>query len=174
MIDNNAKLKELETKFSVDLSSVYNVYPAPVVTLCDLLGINLIINNTMESDFYGQISYDKDNDKFTITVSSQSTLTNIFTVAHELGHYLLHNKQIRARPFLERRAGSNNNPNLTPAEQKMEIEANQFAADLLMPEGKFIEQFRANKNNISQIQKCFSVSERGVYVRAVNLGLIFP
>src|SRR5215204_1141419 len=55
-----------------------------------------------------------------------------FTVAHELGHYLLHRDALHlfvdASPVFYRRSGS------APADKIQERQANEFAAALLMPD----------------------------------------
>ena len=69
-----------------------------------------------------------------------------FTVAHELGHLILHRKALAGRVHVDRRfpvlmrdsaAASGLDPR--------EIEANQFAAELLMPTPLLLAEIRRKK-----------------------------
>ncbi len=61
-----------------------------------------------------------------------STVRQRFTIAHELGHFFLHRASstvfVDAAPIFFRDESSSN------GSQREEIEANAFAAELLMPE----------------------------------------
>jgi Zn-dependent peptidase ImmA (M78 family) len=88
-----------------------------------------------------------------------------FTIAHELGHFVLHYPSTvpssEGRPFSASRYGSD----------RIEWEANWFAANLLMPASSFKRQFVSRKGNIWRIAEHFSVSPAAAYVRAKTLGL---
>lgn len=82
-----------------------------------------------------------------------------FTIAHELGHYVLHSgsgkQQLRAARF-----GSS----------PVDWEANWFAAALLMPESDFLETCKRYDNN-TLIAARYGVSPKAVEVRKHSLGL---
>ena len=66
--------------------------------------------------------------KFTIRLlGADGPLRQNFTIAHELGHYILHSRSGSLAPMIAGRKGSN----------RVEWEANWFAASLLMPEDAF-------------------------------------
>ena len=66
--------------------------------------------------------------KFTIRLlGADGPLRQNFTIAHELGHYILHSRSGVIAPMIAGRKGSN----------RVEWEANWFAATLLMPEAAF-------------------------------------
>lgn len=94
---------------------------------------------------------------------NESGTRNLFTIAHELGHYILHE-------------GTHNRYDeyhkYTPEARKKEFEANDFAVKLLMPEHKFIKIFEKYKGNVRKIADIFGVSVCACEVRAFNLGLI--
>ena len=65
---------------------------------------------------------------FTIRLlGADGPLRQNFTIAHELGHYILHSRSGSLAPMIAGRKGSN----------RVEWEANWFAASLLMPKDEF-------------------------------------
>jgi hypothetical protein len=97
---------------------------------------------------------------FTIWLSPLSGKTrDRFTIAHELGHYFLHSK-LGEKRITVRRDGSD----------RVEWEANWFAAGFLMPE----EEFRAKLkewNSHARLAAYFDVSEAAIAVRRRALQL---
>lgn len=101
-----------------------------------------------------------------------------FTVAHELGHLLLHQGRplivdhvVRARINLRDHRSS-------LATEREEIDANQFAASLLMPaeflNDQLTKQLRhglSEQQTIDALAKKFSVSPQAMEFRLTNLGL---
>jgi Zn-dependent peptidase ImmA (M78 family) len=96
----------------------------------------------------------------------------VFTVAHELGHYYLHADkpdEIFFRSDLD---------NLDDTQKKQEQEANWFAASLLMPKELFIHFWKILKNvnrldfSINDLASRFEVSSTACYYRLKNLGII--
>jgi len=120
----------------------------------------------MNVDSLGKIACE--TDKFTITVNDKhSFYNNIFTIARELGHFAKHNDIVRTKGFADRKKTS-----YTPEERKKETQANDFAASLLMPEYKFVEEFQTQNGNLLQLQKTFGVSLDAIKYRAINLSLL--
>lgn len=88
-----------------------------------------------------------------------------FTIAHELGHYVLHclyQQDDVELPMVADRYGSG----------RVEWEANWFAASFLMPEERFKKTFHSAGGHLQSIAKHFGVSEEAARVRAKSLGLI--
>lgn len=81
-----------------------------------------------------------------------------FTIAHELAHYCLHTENMSdfEDTVLFRNGDSNS----------VEAQANNFAAELLMPENAFREYISNNSSNIEEIANHFNVSTMAVRVRA--------
>lgn len=107
------------------------------------------------------------NDFEIIVPSHTSLLRDRFTVAHELGHYFLHYvfpKQL-GKPIPEKvmalRRGTN----------RIEWEANWFAAAFLMPAAEFKSAHIKAGGDIAAVAKEFDVSTRAASVRAEDLGL---
>lgn len=95
-----------------------------------------------------------------------------FTIAHELGHYILHSKEqpvfIDRTPKIMYRDITS-----TTGEVHREREANAFAASLLMPRKLVVNTIERLTNDSSLIQnlaKEFSVSEQAMAYRLANLG----
>lgn len=87
-----------------------------------------------------------------------------FTIAHELGHYVLHylwNPEKVGRRMMALRRGS----------ERIEWEANWFAAAFLMPAASFKQAFMAT-SDIGAIAKTFGVSVQAAELRAKSLGLL--
>ena len=124
------------------------------------------------NEFLG-FSLIKDGEKIIFSNSSQILSREIFTVAHEIGHHKLHLCE-RENPIIKDDDFNDRNEN--------EIEANYFAACLLMPYEKMLKYIRLELNkkdpdnynglDIARIQTNFNVSYEMVLVRLINLGLI--
>ncbi len=82
-----------------------------------------------------------------------------FTVAHEIGHLLLGH------------TGENFVLDLNSRKPE-EIEANQFAAELLMPLEMLKKDFQNGKKNAKDIAKAYNVSEEAVWWRLYDCKLI--
>jgi len=86
-----------------------------------------------------------------------------FTIAHELGHALLHAKLFSSHPeeykvLLRTPLGSSNDP--------LEQEANAFAAHLLVP-GPFLEKYSRIATDI-ELARLFNVSDDVIRFRKAN------
>lgn len=107
--------------------------------------------------------------KFRIVVPSHtSPERDRFTIAHELGHYVLHylwakkkNPSLPDRIIAFRRGSD-----------RIEWEANWFAAAFLMPEREFKTIYDSKGGDIRAIADHFQVSTAAAEVRAKGLGLI--
>jgi len=106
--------------------------------------------------------------KFDIFVSTDTSLErDKFTIAHELGHYVLHflwpNKNgTPIQSMAATRYGSD----------RVEWEANWFAAAFLMPESEFRSKFKEFRHDIGAVSSYFGVSQAAAKVRAEGLGLL--
>lgn len=99
-----------------------------------------------------------------------------FTIAHELGHYLLHTKK-QDQLFIEDKKMYRDKSS-SSGELKMEREANAFAAALLMPEHLLKSEIDeagldpSNEDSIKQLAADFKVSEVAMTYRLTNLKLM--
>lgn len=83
-----------------------------------------------------------------------------FTVAHELGHYVLGHQDVPRDSFDVSRSG---NP--------IEVHANQFAAELLMPAHVVRTMALSGRTSIDELAQTFGVSRVAMEYRLANLSL---
>jgi len=98
-----------------------------------------------------------------------------FTVAHEIAHLVLHTDE--GMHFDESFPISFRNESSSLATDDREIEANQFAAALLMPEAflkEDVEMFDGTdyEDAVSELAKKYQVSIQAMSIRLGSLGLI--
>ncbi len=102
-----------------------------------------------------------------------------FSIAHELGHFQLHREPV----FVDKQPARVNFRNgvSSLAIDPREIEANGFAAALLMPANWIyaeVEKLRTSKRPpdegrlVKKLSNVFDVSEQAIEYRLLNLGLI--
>ncbi len=108
----------------------------------------------------GELDLTKEGE-FTLWISPYTSWRrDRFTIAHEIGHYVLHCMMGKHRGFVIQRSGSD----------LLEKEANLFAAALLMPEEEFRAKFAEGLNS-DQLATHFQVSLDAVEVRKKILKL---
>lgn len=88
-----------------------------------------------------------------------------FTIAHELGHFFLHEKK-QSDIFYRSQIW-----HLNDEKKEEEKEANWFAASLLMPE-KYVRHYYSITHDLEKLAQLFGVSITAVYYRLKNLGLM--
>lgn len=101
-----------------------------------------------------------------------------FTIAHELGHYALEH---RGEMFVDEAVLNKRDGRSSIAIDPQEIEANNFAAALLMPKHLVVSELKerlpslgdAGRDSLIRAMAAhFKVSEQAMGFRLVNLGLI--
>ncbi len=125
----------------------------------------------LHDDISGMIENVKSG--FLITINANNVRTRQrFTLAHELGHYMLHRHLIGDgvdddRAYRSTSVGKYHNTQIGPDE---EIEANKFAANLLMPRDR-VEYYSRNvfdrwdpNEKIHRMAALFQVSERSMEI----------
>lgn len=85
-----------------------------------------------------------------------------FTIAHELGHYHMHKDK---NLMFEDTTFFRNTDNTS-----IEYSANEFAANLLMPEDQVKKRIDAGVKNIETLAEFFNVSLAAIKYRVVSLG----
>lgn len=93
-----------------------------------------------------------------------------FTIAHEIGHFLLHRDDAKRRKA-HRADKSEPFSYLERQDVRQEAEANSFATQLLMPPNLFKPLHARFKGSISQLATAFFVSQKAVEIRVRELGL---
>lgn len=150
----------------------YNDYPLNIVEICTKMGITVQQTDEFPDDVSGIIF--KENNRYYILVNKfHSVGRKSFTIAHELGHYILHKKLLDEENELVSYIKSSNG-NVIPVlprgieYNKRETEANNFAASLLMPEETF-KKVCERSNSIEEVAHYFGVSVAAASIRANNI-----
>jgi Zn-dependent peptidase ImmA (M78 family) len=101
-----------------------------------------------------------------------------FTLAHEIGHYVLHVKDsVQSILFVDKYVAFRDDDS-SAGNDKEEVEANAFGAALLMPARLVREEIKKDKldlddeDDLSALAKRFHVSMSAMSYRLVNLGLL--
>lgn len=106
---------------------------------------------------------------FDISLAAHTgALRDRFTVAHEIGHYVLHfliPTQVHGKKLTNVFATRFGNDDA-------EKEANWFAASFLMPKAEFEEQFALQSGAITDVARFFGVSYRAAEFRSKGLKLV--
>jgi Zn-dependent peptidase ImmA (M78 family) len=119
----------------------------------------------------------KKNNEYVICVNeNHSPNRQRFTIAHELGHFTLHRE--KQDYFLDESIVLFRDETTSLGIDSMEIEANAFAAELLMPEAKVRERI-CNKPvdgfddvALKRMAEIFEVSPQALTIRLTKLNLI--
>lgn len=115
-------------------------------------------------------------EKAVIAVNSEhSANRRTFTLAHEIGHFFLHQDD----PVFLDKVVMHRNAVSSRGDDIKEIQANQFAASLLMPRDvlesayeKLLETTNVRHEIVERLARQFSVSKHAMELRLVNLALI--
>lgn len=149
--------------------------PINVEALARKLNINIV-----EEDFEGSLSgvLYRDDDNVVIGVNAKhAEKRKRFTIAHEIGHFILHKGN---KMHIDREYKVNFRDSISStATNREEIEANAFAASLLMPENKFmmevINLVDTGKDVINddevvrELANKFNVSQQALLIRLGKL-----
>lgn len=151
--------------------------PVNLPALISQLGIDYIVS-PLESGVSGAIEYEPNGFRIFVN-SNESQQRQRFTAAHELGHYLLHRDLLRAEGKLNRHSdrlfGDNAQLNpVAPFSPQHEIQANKYAAQILMPKSAIESTYNHGSDNFAELAKTFSVSPLAMKIRLNNLGLRGP
>ncbi len=93
-----------------------------------------------------------------------------FTIAHEVGHAVLHLLNKSHETISDTARELYRLSSIEPGTDPREIEANQFAAALLMPED-MVRRYHATEKDTYQLARVFNVSEDALAYRLKNLNL---
>jgi Zn-dependent peptidase ImmA (M78 family) len=153
--------------------------PIPVEYLAEELGAELLYR-TLEGDISG-ILYRDEPGRTVIGINAWDSRTRQrFTIAHELGHLLLHPGQ----PVIVDKLVKINfrrTPSMPVAGPTEEQQANAFAAELLMPERLVKDTAReivgdnvlfSSDDLVHELAQLFDVSPQSMGYRLVNLRLL--
>lgn len=110
---------------------------------------------------------------------NESSVRRRFSIAHELGHFVLHADKNSSGMFMDKLLFRKNITTYSTKEEAIEREANYFAANLLMPQELVISEVnklnpnKDDEENIKVLAKKFDVSVSAMTYRLVNLGIYY-
>lgn len=166
-----AKAREVLSKHGgVDL-------PVRVERIADRVGASISFE-PFDGDVSG-VAY-RNGKQLLIGINSRHPLTRQrFSIAHEIGHLLLH----EGRPMTVDKEMRVNRRDRTSslATDAEEIEANAFAAELLMPAHRVrvelercLEEGKSSRSVVQHMAAAFDVSKQAMMIRLSNLGSHIP
>lgn len=147
-----------------------NSAPTPVEKIAKALAVQLRFS-PFDDELSGMI-YVKDGVPIIGVNSLHHPNRQRFTIAHELGHLELHRQMITKNVHVDKNFPAlMRDPTSATGTEQIEIQANQFAAELLMPRD-LIEQALAGKQfdidddePMEEIAKKFRVSKQALQYR---------
>jgi Zn-dependent peptidase ImmA (M78 family) len=173
-MNNDIEQKAQDLLDSFNMSNV----PVPVEDVAKRLGLNVIAFD-LGSDVSGVLHIKKENSSIGYN-PNESKVRQRFTIAHELGHFILHHEAdkvfIDNEKYYQLIKFRSEKTNLSPEDYKHEKEANAFAAALLMPQGLVKQELASyvgfdlsDSSMITDLAKKFEVSTQAMSFRIINL-----
>ena len=150
------------------LDKYKNHIPVPVIKIAKELKLVVYETTNLPVNQSGLIK--KEGENFVIYVNSHhSSVRKRFTIAHEIAHFLKHLSEIGNEYVTTNKQPIPREENKSVGKRReMEIEANKFAANLLMPEKSFGEVWEKS-DTIEEVADKFEVSISAATIRANSL-----
>ncbi|MES3034909.1 MAG: ImmA/IrrE family metallo-endopeptidase [Gemmatimonadota bacterium] len=155
--------------------------PVPVEEIAQRLGLRLQ-RSVLGDDVAGVLLLEEDQKTGVIGVNvSQAPVRQRFTIAHEIAHFVLHRNTLPIfidRQFLTPYFAAFRSRASSTGADRLEREANAFAAALLMPAPDVrralaeIEGNVTDEEAIEQLARRFDVSRQAMTFRVANI--VFP
>lgn len=150
----------LDEKLGIVRRHQQNGLPVKVVPIAKDLGLKVYYATNFSDEISGLIKQDKTAPNgYGIFVNKNHAPTRRrFTIAHEIAHYVLHEDKIGdgiSDDMLYRSNLSN----------RIEAQANQLAADILMPWSLLSDELNPPEASVSSLSKKFEVSESAMSIR---------
>lgn len=179
----NNNISKSPVEIAKEISTKYNpktLIPFPFEEIVKDRGdISILYYNLLTQEVSGAIVYENNSYKIIVN-SSEMKERQYFTLAHEIGHYFLHKDAITNMTDKILIDGQDNYAGvlfrttpLTETDRQREVEANEFAAELIMPSDKVKEIWEKTdgKLSVEYYAKTFNVSVSAMAIRMERLGL---
>ena len=165
----NEEIEDLTSEILLT-NDMYKV-PVDVIKIANANDIK-VYEGDLDKKTSGAIRYKKEEDKFEILVNKNDVITRQrFTIAHELGHYFLHQDYLKSEEIhidiMYRIAEKGND-----TEKEREKQVDYFAGALLMNR-TLLEKLHKENNSIQELADLFNVSVSAMTVRLDILGLLW-
>ena len=153
-------------KFSEILIKHQTSYPVKAIPVAKDLGLKVYVSDTLSENVSGMIRKDQNHggkSGYAIFVNNKHVnARKRFTIAHEIGHYVLHRELIGDGIIEDALLRANGLTN------SIERQANAFAADLLMP-WKLLEVASADGfSSVEALAEAFEVSTDAMSYRILG------
>jgi Zn-dependent peptidase ImmA (M78 family) len=150
----------VETKMKI--ANLMESHPVDVAEIAKRLGLAVFEKNLakgVSGALVKDSSFGTSSDFVIFVDDSESYVRQRFTAAHEIGHFILHKDKIGngiEDNYMLRSDGFSN---------RLEVEANKFAADLLMPFDLVNKLINSGVKDVSALAKALEVSEIAMGIR---------
>jgi Zn-dependent peptidase ImmA (M78 family) len=149
--------------------------PVDVERVAQKLGAEVVYGD-LEDDISGFLLREKEIVKIAVNKLHHPNRQR-FTIAHECGHLYLHADR-GDRLWVDKAYSTifYRNSKSSSGDKLAEIQANQFAAGLLMPEALLKEHLSQELSDVDifRLALRFQVSEQAMTLRLVSLGMLAP
>lgn len=130
----------------------------------------------LEDETVSGVTFFKDG-RFTILINtSKLEPWQHFTLAHELGHYFLHQEHLKHEEGFVDGGEWLDGPNMLyrvyGEKARLELEANNFAGSLIMPAELVRQAWAVTNGSVEDCAQIFKVSTVAMSVRLTRLGLV--
>lgn len=141
--------------------------------------LKLVVDETvLEDEYSGFLAV---QEKTIVVNARHAPVRRRFTVAHEIGHYQLHRRQNKDKNVFIDRTVYYRKEEAEDMDYQMEMQANAYAAGLLMPEvllDEYLEKHPrldlSRRDDIKTLADEFDVSRPAMEWRLRNLGFLLP
>jgi Zn-dependent peptidase ImmA (M78 family) len=148
--------------------------PVPVEKIARALGLEISFA-PLNADLSGAILRSRDGVVIGVN-SSHHPNRQRFTIAHEIGHFLLH-KGMNVHWDTDFRVNWRDGES-SEGVNREEMQANRFAAELLMPASFVMTDIEKvsdlNKETIRRLARRYKVSSQAMEIKLGNLGFVLP
>ena len=177
-MDNFKEIKEKAEKFATKYNPE-GLSPFPFDSIeKDRKDLKILFTSQLPDNISGVILYDSDNSEYQFAILINKTKPSTrqqFTIAHELGHYFLHQEEIKKEFFVDNDNVLDSSGVLYRRDDitsnKLEKEANNFAASLIMPEA-IVRKVWAKLQDVDDCAQVFNVSVEAMSIRLSRIGLV--
>lgn len=179
-MDSKKKADRIEER-TTEILQASNAWSAPV--RLDLVAEHLNLKTTasaLEDNISGVLVVEGKQGAIGYN-RAHSVVRQRFTIAHEIGHYVMQVMDVKntkpSQLFIDKYVAYRSEES-SSANDHHEIEANAFAAALLMPKEMILEELKKSdldlddEDDLSTLAKKFNVSMSALSYRLINLRII--
>lgn len=162
---HKSKAEKLATKIWEDAGKHFPVEPQKIAAL-HKIEVKL---QDLEDDVSGMMVTREDGNAVIAVNEHHSKTRQRFSMAHELGHFFLH--RTVSPVFVDSKKVFYRDARASEGTIRQEIEANAFAAELLMPAAEVRKRFPEKLSGTEEDEMDVSAKEFGVSVLALSIRL---